>query len=214
MIAGEFRSRQLSAPRGDATRPTSDRLRETLFNVLGPQVREARFLDLYAGSGAVGIEALSRGGAVCWFVERAPAALLALRANLQQLGLGGRSRVEARSALAALQRLAEARESMDFVFLDPPYEAAGEYTEVLNLLGREGERLLRPGAVVVAEHAKRHPLPERFGQLRRWRLLQQSDAALSFYGLDSSREGGLEGGPAKTTDEAAEERTPDAGVPE
>ena len=87
IIAGLYRSRSLEAPPGLATRPTSDRLRETLFNVLAPRVKGAAFLDLYAGSGAVGIEALSRGAASVEFVERAPTALKVLRANLARLGL-------------------------------------------------------------------------------------------------------------------------------
>ena len=181
VIGGEFRSRRLQTPPGNATRPTSDRLRETLFNVLGPAVDGARFLDLYAGSGAVGVEALSRGALFAGFVERGPAALGAIRANLAALGLGSSSSVESRTVTAALERLLEAPESFDFVFLDPPYEAVSEYTETLGLLGRESARLLRPEAVVIAEHARRQALPEQFGALRRRRLLEQGDAALSFY---------------------------------
>ena len=184
VIAGEFRSRLLVAPRGDATRPTSDRLRETLFNVLGPAVEGSRFLDLFAGSGAVGVEALSRGAASCCFAERAPAAVSAIRENVAVLGLSGRCRVESRGVLAALGRLVEGPELFDFVFLDPPYEASEEYGEVLGLLGRESGRLLGPEARVVAEHARRKPLPEVFGGLRRRRLLEQGDAALSFYTVD------------------------------
>ena len=186
VIGGEFRSRRLSAPRGDETRPTSDRLRETLFNVLGQAVTGARFLDLYAGSGAVGIEALSRGAALCGFAERAPAALAALRANLNLLALGARARVESRTAAASLRRLAEAGESFDFVFLDPPYEALAEYTETLSTLGGDGKRMLRLGAVIVAEHARRQALPDRFGTLARSRLLEQGDAALSFYCVEAA----------------------------
>ena len=188
VIGGEFRSRHLSAPRGDETRPTSDRLRETLFNVLGPAVSGARFLDLYAGSGAVGIEALSRGAALCGFAERAPAALAALQANLKLLALGSRARVESRTAAASLRRLAEAGESFDFVFLDPPYEAMAEYTETLSTLGTDGKKLLRLGAVVVAEHARRQALPDRFGALVRSRLLEQGDAALSFYRVEAAED--------------------------
>lgn len=193
VIGGEFRSRQLQTPRGDATRPTSDRLRETLFNVLGPAVGGARFLDLYAGSGAVGVEALSRGAAFAGFVEHRPPALAAIRANLAMLGLGSRAVVESRTVAAALGRLSEAQrliekpqllekpQGFDFVFLDPPYEAESEYTETLGVLGREPARLLRPGASVIAEHARRQGPPEKFGALRRRRLLEQGEAALSFY---------------------------------
>lgn len=183
VIGGEFRSRRLQTPAGDATRPTSDRLRETLFNVLGPGVDGARFLDLYAGSGAVGVEALSRGAVFAGFVERGPAAFAAIRSNLAVLGLGGRALVESRSVAAALGRLVETGGSFDFVFLDPPYEALTEYADTLGLLGREAARLLRPGALVIAEHAKRQALPEQVGVLRRHRLLQQGDAALSFFAV-------------------------------
>src|ERR1700751_4032084 len=97
IIAGTFRSRTLQAPEGLATRPSSDRLRETLFNVLAPRIEGAAFLDLYAGSGAVGLEALSRGAARVVFVERAPAALAVLRGNMESLGVRSAARVHAGS---------------------------------------------------------------------------------------------------------------------
>src|ERR1700748_2213418 len=125
VIAGSFRSRTLQAPTGLKTRPTSDRLRETLFNVLAPRIEGARFLDLYAGSGAVGIEALSRGAAEAVFVERATPALKALRANLAGLELKESAQVAAGNVTAFLRNEADAR--FDLVFLDPPYDAAGEY---------------------------------------------------------------------------------------
>ncbi len=183
VVAGLYRSRQLTAPRGDATRPTSDRLRETLFNVLAPRLPEAQFADLYAGSGAVGIEALSRGAAFCCFAERAPAALTAIRANLAALGITAGFRVETRGVARTLEQLATADDGFDVIFLDPPYEAAAEYAATLEAIAASAETLLRPGALVVAEHARRDSLPERFGPLARTRLLQQGDAALSFYAL-------------------------------
>ncbi len=187
VIGGEFRSRRLIAPRGDATRPTSDRLRETLFNVLGPRIAGTRFADLYAGSGAVGLEALSRGAAFCCFVERAPAALAAIRENLASLGLERRQfAVSSRSIGRALQDLAQAGQLFDLIFLDPPYEAAAEYTATLQALAENAQKLLAPDALVIAEHARRTPLPERFKVLRRQRLLEQGDAALSFYASDAT----------------------------
>src|ERR1700744_1805058 len=105
VIAGKFRSRLLTAPRGTDTRPTSDRLRETLFNVLAPRIEGAMFLDLYAGSGAVGIEALSRGAREAIFVEQAEVALKAIRGNLAGLGIRGNFALEARSVAAGLRRL-------------------------------------------------------------------------------------------------------------
>ncbi len=163
-----------------ATRPTSDRLRETLFNVLAPRIAGAHFLDLYAGSGAVGIEALSRGAAGVDFVERAEAALRVLRGNLARLGVKEGFRVHGAGVGAALRRM-KAETAFDVVFLDPPYDAAQEYAATLGLLGGDAAGLPAAGAVVIAEHRKKERLEEVYGRLRRTRLLEQGDAALSFY---------------------------------
>lgn len=187
IIAGQFRSRPLHAPRGLDVRPTSDRLRETLFNVLAPCIAGSVFLDLYAGSGAVGIEALSRGAREAIFVEQAEPSLRAIRANLAALGIRGGYALEPRSVAAALSRLAEAGRSADLIFLDPPYATQGksdQYALALGLLGGDCRSLLAPGALVIAEHAKRRALDDRYGALLRTRLLQQGDAALSFYRID------------------------------
>jgi 16S rRNA (guanine966-N2)-methyltransferase len=182
IIAGEYRSRILSAPRGMKTRPTSDRLRETLFNVLGPRVQGSRFTDLYAGSGAVGIEAISRGALHVHFAENAPPAIAAIRENLKLLGIGKNFMLHEKGALGVLDKLAQQGSAQDVIFLDPPYEAANEYEQVLKLLGSAAhERLLAAGALVVAEHATRTPLAERYGVLTHTRELQQGDATLSFY---------------------------------
>jgi 16S rRNA (guanine(966)-N(2))-methyltransferase RsmD len=152
-VAGVHGGRRLVAPPGDATRPTSDRVREALFSVLGASVDGARVLDLYAGSGALGIEALSRGAAAAVFVDRAQPAIGAIRANLAALGIEADvRRMQARTALRAAAGRAEA---YDLVFLDPPYRRAAE-------LGRElSEALpavLAPGARVVSESDRRDPL--------------------------------------------------------
>jgi 16S rRNA (guanine966-N2)-methyltransferase len=183
VIAGQYRSRLLVAPKGRDTRPTSDRLRETLFNVLAPRIEGAVFVDLYAGSGAVGIEALSRGAREAIFIERAEPALRAIRSNLTTLGIRGGYALEPRGVAAALRRLASSGQVADIVFLDPPYESA-EYEAALGLLGGECSGLLAPGAIIVAEHAKKSDLAERYGGLGRYRALRQGDAALSFYRLD------------------------------
>jgi 16S rRNA (guanine966-N2)-methyltransferase len=189
IIAGRYRSRTLEAPAGMATRPTSDRLRETLFNVLAPRIEGARFLDLYAGSGAVGIEALSRGTASVEFVERAPAALTVLNKNLARLGLTAGFRIHGAGVGAVLRKMKAAMSNsdaaFDVVFLDPPYDAAAEYAATLGLLGRVAAGLLADGALVIAEHRKKERLEERYGELRRTRLLEQGDAALSFYAIGS-----------------------------
>lgn len=181
VIAGQYRSRILQAPRGMDTRPTSDRLRETLFNVLAPRVGGAVFLDLYAGSGAVGIEALSRGAQEAIFVEQADPANRIIRANLASLGIRGGYALEARAVGAALRRLSETEKRVDLVFLDPPYAEVNEYEIALALLGGECRRILAPDALVIAEHEKRRELESQYGALERYRVLRQGDAALSFY---------------------------------
>jgi 16S rRNA (guanine966-N2)-methyltransferase len=183
VIAGLYRSRPLAAPRGLSTRPTYDRLRETLFNVLAPRIEGAVFADLYAGSGANGIEALSRRAKQVFFIENAPPALAAIRANLASLGIREGFRIEARSVAAAMQRLAKEGQELDLVFLDPPYESQKEYATTLALLDGECARLLASGAIVIAEHRRREPLAERYGSLTRYRVLEQGDAALSFYSM-------------------------------
>ena len=189
IIAGTYRSRAILAPPELSTRPTSDRLRETLFNVLTPRIPGAMFLDLYAGSGAVGIEALSRGAAEVTFVERAPAALKVLRGNLGRLGIGSGFHIHADSAGMFLRDEVKSHPGSGrygVLFLDPPYEAAHEYAVTLGLLGGAAEAILSQGAVVVAEHRRKQPLEERYGSLKRTRLLEQGDAALSFFAVPAT----------------------------
>jgi 16S rRNA (guanine966-N2)-methyltransferase len=186
IIAGQYRSRPLQAPKGEATRPTSDRLRETLFNVLAPRIEGARFADLYAGSGAVGLEALSRGAAFVWFAEREPKATAAIRANLSAFKVAGGYALEDRSVGKLLNAMLKNNRSADIVFLDPPYEAADEYRATLDFLAQHHATLLATGAIVIAEHARKQLPSERHGALERYRLLEQGDAVLSFYKITAS----------------------------
>ena len=180
VISGSYRSRVLQAPRGTATRPTSDRLRETLFNVLATRVAGARFADLYAGSGAVGIEAISRGAAEVFFAETGAAAVAAIRGNLRALGIASGWTLEAGGVAPLLQRFTGA--PLDLIFLDPPYESADEYRRTLGTLGGErGRLLLAADGLVIAEHTRKQGLEDRYGRLERTRTLLQGDAALSFY---------------------------------
>jgi 16S rRNA (guanine(966)-N(2))-methyltransferase RsmD len=144
----------------------------------------ARFLDLYAGSGAVGIEALSRGAESVVFVEKAPPALKALRANLERLGIRAGVKVHAGSVASTLKRAGEER--FDVVFLDPPYDLEKEYETALGLVAG----LVAEGGVVVAEHRRKDKLEDAYGALQRTRLLEQGDAALSFYALVRGIEAG------------------------
>lgn len=181
IIAGQYRGRRLLAPPGPRLRPTSDALRETLFNILGAEVAGAVFVDACAGTGAVGLEALSRGAAEAIFIEPAAAALAALRANLAQLPPPLAAHVLPRRAPAAFARLGRAA---DLVFLDPPYAALDLYAQCLEALGgAAAETALAAGARVIAEHARRHELAVAYGRLRRQRVVAQGDSQLSFYRL-------------------------------
>ena len=186
VIAGTYRSRRLIAPRGLATRPTSDRLRETLFNILATRIEGAVFADLYAGSGAVGIEALSRGARLAYFVENAPQAVAAIRENLAALGIRSGFKIDPRSVSAALRGLSESgpEERCTVVFLDPPYAAADDYSRTLTGIGQHADSMLAPNGIVIAEHGRKMqpPLAESYGLLKRYRVLEQGDAGLSFYG--------------------------------
>ena len=173
VIAGEFRSRRLKTLPGLALRPTPDRLREALFNVLAPRIEGVTFLDAYAGSGSVGIEALSRGAGHAVFIEKHFAAANIIRQNLAALQIEDRATVLQRASLAALGEC-----DADIYFLDPPYMQPEEYRSALTLLG---ERTLRPHASVLAQHAKRFELAEAYGQLRRTRVLAHGDNAISFF---------------------------------
>jgi 16S rRNA (guanine966-N2)-methyltransferase len=182
VIAGQYRSRLLKSLKGLALRPTSDKLRETLFNVLGPGIAGSHFIDLFAGTGAIGIEALSRGAAEVVFIENhAPAAAL-IRKNLESLGIGSGVTVLANDTLRGLATLAARRKDhppFTHVFLDPPYANAQDYLRVLNYLAVA--EFIAPGAIVIAEHRHTFELPESIGPLTSVRILKQGDAALTFY---------------------------------
>ncbi len=170
------------APAGTETRPTSDRLRETLFNVVAGSVAGSVWLDLFAGTGAVGIEALSRGASMAYFVESSKRAARAIRENLETLGINEGFEVFEREVATALRTLDAEGITCDFCFLDPPYRKMGDYEQTLNFLSRS--HLLKPGSLVIAEHDKHFDPGEAFGALHRRRKLRQGDAVLSFYGRD------------------------------
>jgi 16S rRNA (guanine(966)-N(2))-methyltransferase RsmD len=170
VIAGEFRSRKLKSLPGPEIRPTPDRLRETLFDVLHPRIEGVVFVDAYAGTGAVGIEALSRGAARAVFVEKDRRAVELIRENLAALGLLERAKV----AHGSVQLMLAANPG-DIVFLDPPYDREREYAVALDLLGES------PPPLVIAQHSKYFVLADHYGKLHRTRVLKQGDNGLSFY---------------------------------
>lgn len=175
VIAGEFRSRRIKSLPGMETRPTPDRLRESLFNIVAGEVPGAVFLDAYAGTGAVGIEALSRGATRTIFLEKNKAALAVIRENLESLGVLSRAAVIAGPALREL-----GRHRADIVFLDPPYPLESEYRQALELIGRARPKL------VIAQHSVRFDPGERHGVLVRYRVVRQGDNALSLYQVGGS----------------------------
>ena len=170
VIAGEFRSRVLKSPPGLATRPTPDRLRESLFNILAPEIEGITFFDGYAGSGAVGIEALSRGASRAIFVERSRSVVDVLRENLGALKIEARAEVFTGKVTQVL-----ARKTADIVFLDPPYELEAEYQQALALLGSD------PAPLVIVQHTAHFDPGDSHGALRRTRTVRHGTNGLSFY---------------------------------
>ena len=192
IIAGKYRGRKLKSPPSLQTRPTSDRLRETLFNILAPRIEGAWFLDLCAGTGAVGIEALSRGAVHVTFVDQSQKMCALIEANVEALDDEGDVEIVISEALTFLKKrarkstpsltvglLPRSARRFDIIFFDPPY--AADYEAVLNYVGEHAEALLTEDGLVVVEHQKKKELPERFGTLTRYRVLKQGDSVLSFY---------------------------------
>jgi 16S rRNA (guanine966-N2)-methyltransferase len=183
IIAGKYRSRILKSLKGNALRPTSGRLRETLFNVLGPHVANSRFLDIFAGTGAVGIEALSRGAKEAVFIENHAPATTLIRRNLASLEIQNGAQILLFDALRGLEKLVQKHKPtdapFDFAFVDPPYAENVQYDRVLGFLG--AAPFLSTGSLVIAEHRRTHELPQRIGRLLQTRTLRQGDAALSFF---------------------------------
>ena len=179
VIAGEYRGRTLKSPAGKATRPTSDRLRETVFNILAPSITsETRVLDLCAGTGAVGIEALSRGAAFVSFVDKSAKACALIEENLDLLGIP-ESQTEI-IKLPAENFVARRHEpGWDVVFFDPPYDT--DYAPVLHEIGADDASVLREGGILIVEHHVKNAVPDAAGELRRWRILKQGETSLSFF---------------------------------
>ncbi len=183
IIAGDLKGRRLHAPTWDGLRPTSDKLRETLFNVVAQRVPGARVLDLYAGTGAIGIEALSRGAAHVTFVEHDPRALTLIEQNLRHCGVADRY------AIIRLRLHGETPPSLpagsfDLVVLDPPYDEPDLTASIA-----AAEPLIAADGLLVLEHARRKPVPEQVGRLGRTRDLVSGDSALAFYARDIGGQG-------------------------
>ncbi|HEX5481461.1 MAG TPA: 16S rRNA (guanine(966)-N(2))-methyltransferase RsmD [Terriglobia bacterium] len=179
VIAGAYGGLRLKTLKGAALRPTSDQLRETLFNILGEGLEGAQFLDAYAGSGAVGIEALSRGAQCVVFLEHHRPAVELIRQNLTALGVDSGFEILTCPVMTGIERLESQSEKFDFVFLDPPYAEIREYHRVLRKFGRS--EILLPQSLVIAEHSRHCNLEERYGSLALARRLRHGDSQLAFY---------------------------------
>jgi 16S rRNA (guanine(966)-N(2))-methyltransferase RsmD len=180
IIAGSLKGRRLSTPKWDGLRPTSDKLRETLFNIVAPRVADARVLDAYAGTGAIGIEALSRGAAQVTFADRDPRALKLIGENLKLCGVSDRY-VIIRARLGQTP-LSFAPESFDLAVLDPPYDEPDLAAAI-----SAAEPFIAPGGLLILEHARRRPAPEAASGLTRVREVTSGDSALAFYERVRSR---------------------------
>lgn len=181
IIAGKYRGRNLKSPPSLQVRPTSDRLRETLFNVVAPQIQDSRFLDLCSGSGAIGIEALSRDAVHVTFVDRSRKMIALINANLELCRISQDEADVVTSEAAEFLRAAAKRQAgpWDMIFFDPPY--AEDYLAVIELVGSQTARLLTESGLLIVEHHHKNQLPDEIENLRRTRILKQGDSALSFY---------------------------------
>jgi 16S rRNA (guanine966-N2)-methyltransferase len=178
IISGKYRGRRLKAPKGDTLRPTGDRLKETLFDILGAAVQGAVFLDVFAGTGAIGLEAASRGADRVVFIEWEPQAVRLIQSNLDLCGITGGYRLVDRDAFWALRSLGRAAFTADIIFLDPPYDWE-PYPDLLQILFRTG--IARTGSQVIVEHHSKARVPESGELYRLARRVKQSDKCLSFY---------------------------------
>jgi 16S rRNA (guanine966-N2)-methyltransferase len=181
IISGKYRSRQIQSVAGAEVRPTSDKLRGTLFNVIAAArpIEDTVWLDVYAGSGAIGIEALSRGARQIYFVESSKKAAAVIRKNLAGLKIASGWEIHEREADTALRRLDSQAVACDICFIDPPYAEEEGYKNTLGFLSQS--QMIGPQSLVIAEHSKHFDPGDRVGALVRFRKLKQGDAVLSFY---------------------------------
>lgn len=181
VIAGKFKHHRLATLRGLETRPTSDRLKETLFNLIREEVEASFFLDCFSGSGSVGIEALSRGAGGVTLIECAPGAVQVIQRNLKSLSPAPPDGVTllTQPAQVSLRILQRRRCKFDIVFVDPPYNAVQRYPQTLEQIHRC--HILAPRACVILEHSRWVTLPPRYHDLSRVRQVRQGDSQLSLY---------------------------------
>ncbi|MDP2872695.1 MAG: 16S rRNA (guanine(966)-N(2))-methyltransferase RsmD [Bacillota bacterium] len=180
VVAGQAKGKRLRAPRGTEARYTSDFVREALFNILAPQMPDARFLDLFAGVGSVGLEAASRGAPEVVLIEKDPVRVSYLARNAREAGLSQSCRVYRQDVFVAVDILRRRGAQFEIIFLDPPY--SNELAPVaLSRVAAAG--LVAPGGLLVVEHSRREAMPDAAPPLVLARREQYGDTALSFYSL-------------------------------
>ena len=178
IISGNYGGRKLHGPRGQETRPTGDRLKETLFNIISDKIDRRVFLDVFAGTGAIGLEAVSRGAGEVVFIERDKAAVRLIRRNLETCSIASGYRILEQDVFTALRMLARQEFHSDIVFLDPPYEWE-PYQDLLDILFTQ--KIAGDLSLVVVEHHRKVDLPEYRNGYARARIVRQGDHCLSFY---------------------------------
>jgi 16S rRNA (guanine966-N2)-methyltransferase len=178
VISGKFKGRRLKGPQGTGLRPTGDRLKETLFNILGPGVAHSVVLDVFAGTGAIGIEALSRGAGEVVFVDSGVEGRRLIRENLVLCGVERGYRIIEQDAFMALRALARHQFRADIIFFDPPYDWK-PYCDLLDIIFKK--ELVTGFSRVVIEHHRKADLPETADEYTRTRIVRQGDHCLSFY---------------------------------
>ncbi len=190
VVAGQCRGVNLVAPSGEKTRPTTDKIKEALFSILQMRIPDCVFLDLFAGCGQMGIEAVSRGARAAVFVEENPSASEAILTNLRKTKLLDRTRFLKRDVFRALSTLAQERESFDLIYMDPPYlQAIPLFLRIAAIVSEK--ELLEPGGLLILEHAATDEPPENVMNLTLYRRCKYGTTMLTFYSTDANYNGGI-----------------------
>lgn len=182
VITGSAKGRKLKSPPGMTTRPTTDRVKEALFNILGHNVVNSDFLDLFAGTGAIGIEALSRGANSAVFIEKDPRSFQILTENIKLTGFTDQAQTYRQDVLRALELIVEKGKKFNIVFADPPYLNNFE-TKILNFIDQNN--ILQTNGIIIIERSKKDILPDKVGKLSLFREEKYGDTVLSFYDLNN-----------------------------
>lgn len=187
VIAGKAKGKRLNAPRGMKTRPITDMIKEALFNVLGPGIYEAAFLDLFAGSGSVGIEALSRGARSVFFVDNDRAAVGVILENIKSCGFSEGFQIYTLDVFQALRVLARNAVQFDYIYVDPPFTQESIFGKIMIALG--SATLLAPGGLLILRTQRRMIMLDRYENLSRTRITQYGESVLHYYHVDKEEKG-------------------------